>query len=185
MAKRSHKIRYITGRGGRIDRGLSAHLSTLTDDYAALAVDAALLNLSIDEQLERVKEHTQTAAGGSLIVSSYGGYLLLLSLIDADWAPERVLMFSPLLGRSIIPEKMLSSRPPRERLLKSALAEGRVTRPEYLRIVTGAADPVCCPELARSVAEILQADEIEVLPDQGHQLDVVDVQWRVADFIAW
>lgn len=178
-----HRVRYITGRGGRLDRGLSAYLSTLTDDYAAFAVDTELLNQSIDEQLVLVKAHAQTAAGGSLIVNSYGGYLLLLSLIDADWVPERVLMLSPLLGRSIIPEKMLSSRPPRERLLRAALTERRVVRPKYLQIVTGGADPICCPELAKSVAEMLQADEIEVLAGQGHQLDTWDVELRVRRFI--
>ncbi|MDA0631209.1 MAG: hypothetical protein O2981_07540 [Proteobacteria bacterium] len=183
MANGAHKIRYITGRGGHVDRGLSAYLAKLTGDYAALAVDTGLLNLSIDEQLGVVKVHAKSAAGGSLIVNSYGGYLLLLSLIDADWAPERVLMLSPLLGRSMISEKMLSSRPPRERLLRAALAERRVVRPKYLQIVTGGADPICCPDLATSVAEILQADEIEVLAGQGHQLDVQDVELPLRRFI--
>ena len=111
------KIRYITGRGGSLDRGLSQHLASLTSDYAGLAVDSALLSLPIGQQLERVRELSQSAAGGHLIVSSYGGYLLMLSLIDAAHAPERVLMLSPLFGRSIFRESFFASRPPREPVL--------------------------------------------------------------------
>ena len=48
------QLRYITGRGGRIDRGLSAYLATLTRDYKGLAADSKLLSLSIDEQVQRV-----------------------------------------------------------------------------------------------------------------------------------
>ena len=158
------QIRYITGRGGRVDRGLSAYLATLTPDYKGLAADSELLSLSIDEQLGRVREFT--AGGENLIVNSYGGYLLMLSLIDAHKAPERVLMLSPLLGRSVFPKSMMASRPPREKALKLALAEGRVAKPKYLRIVTGEDDVICCPDLVRSVSQQLEADRLNVIPEK-------------------
>lgn len=175
------QIRYITGRGGRIDRGLSAYLATLTPDYTGLAADGELLSLSIDEQLGRVREFT--ASGENLIVNSYGGYLLMLSLIDAHKAPERVLMLSPLLGRSVFPKSMMASRPPREKALKLALAEGRVAKPKYLRIVTGEDDAICCPELARSVSHQLEADRLDVIPGEGHDINPKYVQAALESFL--
>jgi hypothetical protein len=61
------KIRYITGRGGSLDRGLSPYLGTLADDYQGLAVDSALLSLPIDEQLQRVTDFWLDAIGSRLI----------------------------------------------------------------------------------------------------------------------
>ena len=178
------KIRYITGRGGSLYRGLSRHLASLTRDYAGLAVDSALLSLPIDQQLERVRELSHSAAGGHLIVSSYGGYLLMLSLIDAAHAPERVLMLSPLFGRSIFRESFFASRPPREPVLRKALEDGRVLRPGYLRIVTGGDDPICCPQLAQSVAQQLHADQIDILDGQQHNLAPESVQLVLSEFLA-
>ena len=175
------RIRYITGRGGRIDRGLSAYLATLTRDYKGLAADSKLLSLSVDEQVERVREFT--ASGENLIVNSYGGYLLMLSLIDARKAPERVLMLSPLLGRSVLPKNMMASRPPREKALKLALAEGRVTKPKYLRIVTGEDDVICCPELARAVSHQLEADRLDVIPGESHDINPKYVQAALENFL--
>ncbi len=176
------KIRYLTGRGGRVDRGLSAHLAQRAVDYDALAVDDGLLTLSIDEQLVRVKTFIRGAEGGHLIATSYGGYLTMLSLIDAEWAPDRVLLLSPVLGRSMLPERMMSSRPPRERLLRQALEEGRVTRPQTLQILTGAEDPICCPRLAQTVAAQLGA-EIDVLEGQNHHIDAQLVGQRLSIFL--
>ena len=175
------QIRYITGRGGRIDRGLSAYLATLALDYKGLAADSKLLSLSVDEQVDHVREFT--ASGENLIVNSYGGYLLMLSLIDAHKAPERVLMLSPLLGRSVFPKSMMASRPPREKALKLALAEGRVAKPEYLRIVTGEDDVICCPDLARSVSKQLEADRLDVIPGEGHDINPKYVQAALESFL--
>ena len=177
------KIRYITGRGDSLNRGLSAHLAKRATDYSGLAVDAELLGLPMDQQLERVREVSLSAAGGHLIVSSYGGYLLMLSLINAEQAPQRVLMLSPLLGRSVFKESFFASRPPREPVLRRALANGRVTRPGYIRIVTGGDDPICCPQLARSVADDLQADQIDILQGQKHGLAAESVQAVLSEFL--
>lgn len=126
------RIRYITGRGGSLEQGLSQYLAGLACDYAGLAIDSKLLAMPLNQQIQRVQELSLSAAGGHLIVNSYGGYLLMLSLIDAMQAPERVLMLSPLFGRSAFKESFYSTRPPREPVLRKALEEGRILRPSYL-----------------------------------------------------
>ena len=178
------KICYITGRGGSLDHGLSPYLATLSDDYQGLAVDSALLSLPIDDQVQRVTDFWLGASGGHLIVNSYGGYLLMLSLIDANQAPERVLMLSPLLGRSLFRESFFASRPPREPVLRKALEGGRVQRSDYLRIVTGGDDEICCPLLAQSVADQLRADQIDILDGQSHSLARESVSRTISAFLA-
>ena len=55
------KLRYITGRGGSATQGLSLYLSTLVNDYQALANDAELHRLSVDEQIKTVMEFCRPA----------------------------------------------------------------------------------------------------------------------------
>lgn len=163
-------LRYITGRGGDGTSGLSRHLAALSSDYRCLALDSGFLIQDLEAQLAQVRAFTAGSAGGSLIANSYGGYLLMLSLIDAATAPERVLLLSPLLGRSVMLEKMASSRPPRERLFEIALDKRRVSRPGYLEIITGAEDEICCPVLDQLVADKLAADRFTLLADEGHMI---------------
>tara|TARA_B110000503_G_scaffold91505_1_gene138133 strand:- start:153 stop:722 length:570 start_codon:yes stop_codon:yes gene_type:complete len=176
-------LRYITGRGGDGSRGLSAYLATLASDYQCLAIDTAFLIQDLDTQLAQVREFSASSNGGSLMANSYGGYLLMLSLIDVTTVPERVLLLSPLLGRSVLPEKMASSRPPRERLLRAALEEGRVSRPHYLEIITGAADEICCPVLAQSVASQLVVDRFSLLENEEHMISAELVQAGVEAYL--
>ena len=66
------KLRYITGRGGSATQGLSLYLSTLVNDYKALANDAVLHGLSVDEQINTVTEFCKTSHSENL--SSHGTF---------------------------------------------------------------------------------------------------------------
>ena len=48
------RIRYITGRNGNLNRGLSADLQSVTDDYEGLATDSKLLELPLEQQIAKV-----------------------------------------------------------------------------------------------------------------------------------
>jgi len=100
---------------------------------------------------------------------------LLLSLINQPPSPLRVLLLSPVLGRAISEERMLLSRPPREKTLHKAIAEQRLGMPDHLEIVTGAEDEICDPALARQVGEQLGIN-VSILPNEGHMLDPVSVE---------
>ena len=82
----------------------------------------------------------------------------------------------------MLPERMMLSRPPRERVLRQALEKGRVTRPQTLQILTGAEDPICCPLLAQTVAAQL-GGEIDVLEGENHHIDPVLVRQRLSIFL--
>ena len=48
------KLRYITGRLGNAQGGLSAHLATLSPNFDALAIDADFLQQSFDDQVSSI-----------------------------------------------------------------------------------------------------------------------------------
>ena len=167
-------LRYITGRGGNGKGGLSAHLATLSDDYAVLPIDPDFLAQDIQAQVDTVRAFTHLE-DGNLIANSYGAYLLLLTLIDQPPLKIRVLLLSPVLGRAISEERMLFSRPPREKKLHKAIAEQRLGIPDHLEIVTGAEDKICDPALATWVGEQLRIS-VSILPDEGHMLKPTSVE---------
>lgn len=132
--------------------------------------------------MERVLNFT--ASYENLIVNVYGDYLLMLSLIDAHNALERVLMLSTLLDRLVFHKNMTASRPPREKAFKLALAEERVAKPKYLRLVTGEDDAICCSDLARSVSQSREADRLDVISGENHHNNPKRVQAALESFLS-
>ena len=167
-------IRYITGRGGSGIGGLSAYLATLTNNFDVLPVDTDFLRQDIQQQIEMVRTFIDQPSG-NVIANSYGAYLLLLSLIDQVPLPIHTLLLSPVLGRAISEERMLFSRPPREKTLHKAIAEQRLGMPDHLEIVTGAEDEICDPALAAQIGAQLGIS-VSILPDQRHMLEPSSVE---------
>ena len=174
-------LRYITGRGGRVKGGLSAHLTTLSDDYDVLPIDPDFLAQDIQAQVDTVRAFTELEEG-NLIANSYGAYLLLLSLIDQRPLPTRILLLSPVLGRAISEEHMLFSRPPREKTLHQAIADRRLGMPEHLEIVTGKDDEICDPALAVWVGDRLEM-KVSLLAGEGHMIKPRKVEEAVSRFL--
>ena len=174
-------IRYITGRGGSGFGGLSGYLATLDADYDVLPIDSDFLQRDIQGQIDTVRDFT-TVEAANVIANSYGAYLLLLSFIDHPPLPVRTLLLSPVLGRAISEERMLFSRPPREKTLHKAIAEQRLGMPDHLEIVTGAEDEICDPALAQQLGEQLGIS-VSILPDEGHMLEIQSVERIVKRFL--
>ena len=177
----TEKLRYITGRGGTAQGGLSAYLATLSDDFSALAIDPHFLAQSFEEQVVATR-HFCAIDNAHIIANSYGAYLLLQSLIDQPPIPAKVLLLSPVLGRAIDPDRMLLSRPPRERTLREAIEAQRLGLPLSLSIVTGREDEICDWKLATHFADALGIN-ISVLDDEGHMISPTAVSAAVRDFI--
>ena len=174
-------IRYITGRGGSGIGGLSAYLATLDDDYDVLPIDPEFLQQDIQGQVDSTREFINLESG-NVIANSYGAYLLLLALVDQPHLSVRLLLLSPVLGRAISEERMLFSRPPREKTLHQAIADQRLGTPDHLEIVTGAEDEICDPALARQVGEQLGIN-VSILPNEGHMLEPASVESALQRFL--
>ena len=174
-------LRYITGRGGSGVGGLSAYLKTLDEDFDVLAIDSEFLEQDIQGQIDTVREFIARDTA-NVVANSYGAYLLLLALIDQPPSNIRVLLLSPVLGRAISEERMLFSRPPREKTLHQAVIEQRLGMPGHLEIVTGQEDEICDPALARQVGEQLGIS-ISILPNEGHMLEPASVECALHRFL--
>ena len=175
------KVRYITGRGGSTTRGLSLYLSTLVEDYQALANNSELHKLSIDGQINVIREFCEPAT--HIIANSYGAYLWLLSRIDASPSSARVLLLSPVMGRSVDPEKMILSRPPRLGGLETAVSDGRVCVPTSIKVYTGRDDPICDYRTAQKQCALLGITALHVLERETHSLSHGAVANATAEFI--
>ena len=132
-----------------------------------LPIDSVFLQQNIQEQVDKTGIYQPQV--DNIIANSYGAYLLLLSLIEQPPLPIRVLLLSPVLGRAISEERMLFSRPPREKTLLKAITEQRLGMPDHMEIVTGAEDEICDPALAAIIGRQLGI-EVAILSGEAHML---------------
>ena len=161
---------------------MSVHLATLSPDFDALEIDAVFLQQSFEDQVNSTRKFCDIGEG-FIIANSYGAYLLLQALIDQPPLAANVMLLSPVLGRALDSERMVFSRPPREKTLRTAIETQRLGMPSRLEIVTGREDEVCDWQLAAEVATKLGID-ISVLEDEGHMIASETVSRAIEHFLA-
>jgi|TARA_B110000467_G_scaffold7436_1_gene6562 hypothetical protein len=183
------RIIYITGRGGDAGKGLGAYLKTIDPHRIGLSVNSIFLSLPFDQQISTIHDllHRFDGPNTSIIANSYGAYLLTSSLIDKPAIASQVLLLSPLLGLTLEEEEeqMFYSRPPNQRSWSEALEQGRMNKPSYLEVCAGESDGgACSPTVVLEFSELIKADQVQLIPEQGHQLTSTVVQLVVGLFLA-
>jgi hypothetical protein len=177
---------YITGRGGDANKGLGAYLKTIDPNRIGLSVNSTFLSLSFEQQISTIHDllHRFDGPNTNIITNSYGAYLLTSALIDQPSIASQVLLLSPVLGLTLVEEKMFYSRPPNQRLWSEALEQGRTAKPSYLAVCSGELDAgSCSPTMVRKFSELIDADQVQIMPNQGHQLAPTVVQSVVGLFL--
>ena len=181
------RIIYITGRGGDAGKGLGAYLKTIDPHRIGLSVNSIFLSLPFDQQISTIHDllHRFDGPNTSIIANSYGAYLLTSSLIDKPAIASQVLLLSPLLGLTLEEEQMFYSTPPNQRSWSEALEQGRMNKPSYLEVCAGESDGgACSPTVVLEFSELIKADQVQLIPEQGHQLTSTVVQLVVGLFLA-
>ena len=183
------RIIYITGRGGDAGKGLGAYLKTIDPHRIGLSVNSIFLSLPFDQQISTIHDllHRFDGPNTSIIANSYGAYLLTSSFIDKPAIASQVLLLSPLLGLTLEEEEeqMFYSRPPNQRSWSEALEQGRMNKPSYLEVCAGESDGgACSPTVVLEFSELIKADQVQLIPEQGHQLTSTVVQLVVGLFLA-
>ena len=182
------RIIYITGRGGDAGKGLGAYLKTIDPHRIGLSVNSIFLSLPFDQQISTIHDllHRFDGPNTSIIANSYGAYLLTSSLIDKPAIASQVLLLSPLLGLTLEEEEqMFYSRPPNQRSWSEALEQGRMNKPSYLEVCAGELDGgACSPTVVLEFSELIKADQVQLIPEQGHQLTSTIVQLVIGLFLA-
>jgi len=180
------RIIYITGRGGDANKGLGAYLKTIDPHRIGLSVNSIFLVLPFEQQLAVIHDLLGRFDGPntSIIANSYGAYLLTSAFIDKPAIASKVLLLSPALGLTLVEEEMFYSRPPQQRPWSKALEQGRMTKPSYLAVCAGELDAgSCSPIMVRKFSELINVDQVQIIPDQGHQLARTVVQSVVGRFV--
>ena len=157
------------------------HLSKLAPNFDALAIDADFLQQSFEDQVNSTRKFCDIGEG-FIIANSYGAYLLLQSLIDQPPLLANVMLLSPVLGRAMDSERMLFSRPPREKTLRTAIESGRLGIPPHVEIVTGKDDEVCNWQVAQKFSTTMNIP-IAVLDGEGHMISPAKVSQAVDSFL--
>ena len=180
------QIIYITGRGGDANKGLGAYLKTIDPHRIGLSVNSIFLSLPFEQQISTIHDllHRFDGPNTSIIANSYGAYLLTSAFINKPAIASQVLLLSPALGLTLVEEEMFYSRPPHQRPWSEALEQGRMTKPSYLAVCAGELDGgSCSPNIVRQFSELINADYVHIIPDQGHQLGRANVQSVVGEFL--
>ena len=166
----NQRILYVTGRGGRLDKGLAAHLSTIVDDFKGIAIDVEFLRQPPLDQVAQIHEKLRTDPTRIVIANSYGAYLTLQALVDLDQTLEHVVLLSPVLGVAMAKDRLYMSRPPLTGRLKRALEEGRVCMPQRMQIIVGDEDELYSPAQFDTVSDYFGSHVLTVLQGEGHSL---------------
>ena len=177
---------YITGLGGDANKGLGAYLKTIEPNRIGLSINSIFLSLPFEQQISNIQDllHRFDGPRTSIIANSYVAYLLTSAFIDKPAIASQVLLLSPLLGLTLVEEEMFYSRPPNQRSWSEALEQGRMTKPMYLEVCAGELDGgSCSPTVVLEFSELIKADQVQLIPDQGHQLAPTVVQSVVGLFL--
>ena len=181
------QIIYITGRGGNANKGLGAYLKTTNPHRIGLSVNSIFLSLPFEQQISTIHDFLNRFDGPntSIIANSYGAYLLTSAFIGKPAIASQVLLLSPLLGLTLVEEEKFYSRPPNRQSWSEALEQGRMTKPRYLELCAGELDGgACSPTVVLEFSELIKADQVQLIPEQGHQLASSVVQSVVGLFLA-
>jgi hypothetical protein len=184
--KLNQRLIYITGRGGDANKGLGAYLKTIDPHRIGLSVNSIFLSLPFEQQISTIHDllHRFDGPNTRIIANSYGAYLLTSAFIDRSSIASQVLLLSPALGLTLVEEEMFYSRPPNQRLWSEALEQGRIAKPSYLAVCSGELDAgSCSPIMVRKFSELIDADQVQIMPNQGHQLDRSIVQLAISEFL--
>ena len=63
--------------------------------------------------------------------------------------------------------------------------QDRMTKPRCLAVCAGESDGgPCSPIMVRKFSELMNVDQVKIIPDQGHQLDRLIVQVVIGEFLS-
>jgi len=92
------------------------------------------------------------------------------SILDADGFCGKVLLFSPLLGKSKMVPNRPVSYPPRAKKLLEYSNSNRIPNLD-IEVHTGEDDPICDPQLAEKIILSMKKSCLTIVKGASHHLD--------------
>jgi hypothetical protein len=166
-------VYFVPGRGERLEGNLGRHIQMSGAALVGREILGDFERLPFADQIAVIRDDLDCAFWQPevcLVGRSFGAYLLLHTLLEKPPFPGGVLLFSPVLGPSILAGGRYGLRPPRaDKLLRMAEA-GQFPMPANLEIHTGMDDGSCDPALARRFAAAVGLTNLFLLDGMDHEL---------------
>ena len=162
-------ICYITGRYGALETGLGEYLATLADEVFGVSLSRELMAEAPLDQVVTVARALERAEAerAPVIANSYGAYLTLQAMIGRGTLRTKVLLLSPVLGRTVTPTRM--SIPPLAKRLERALEAGECAA-DWLEMHVGEDDEGFDAERFAKVSQQLKSNLTMTYPGEGHSM---------------
>ena len=170
---KNKKVYLLPGRKGKLDGFIGTLLLNRGYDVYGREIDGAFEKLKISKQIELIQNDLKDNFWNEksiVIGSSYGAYLFLHSIMDFEKIPIKVLLFSPVLGKSrALPNRPIIS-PPRAKKLLEYRINNRFPQID-IDVHTGIDDEICDPKLAQEIFLGLKDSNLTLVKGGSHQLD--------------
>ncbi len=167
------KVYLLPGRKGRLDGFIGTLLLNMGYDVYGREIDGAFEKLRISKQVEIIQNDLKDSFWNEksiVIGNSYGAYLFLHSIIDIEKFPAKVLLFSPVLGKSrALPNRAIISPPRAKKLLEYSKAN-RLPQMD-IEVHTGLDDEICDPKLAQDIFLGQKDSKLTLVEGSSHQLN--------------
>lgn len=177
-----NSICYITGRYGALETGLGEYFATLADEVFGVSLSRELMAEAPLDQVAAVARALDRAEAESapVIANSYGAYLTLQAMIGRGTLRTKVLLLSPVLGRTVTPTRM--SIPPLAKRLEQALEAGERAA-EWLEMHIGEEDEGFDAEQFALVSRRLKSNRTVTYPGEGHSMTKRRVARLIVEFL--
>jgi len=183
--KENKKVYLLPGRKGKLNGFVGTLLLDNGYDVYGREIDGEFENLRISKQIDIIQNDLKNGfwdKNSIVIGTSYGAYLFMHSILDTEGFCGKVLLFSPVLGKSrVLPNKPITYPPRAKKLLEYAKSN---RLPEIdIEVHTGEDDPICDPKLAEKVILSIEGSGLTIVKGASHHLDRGYMKEVLNDFL--
>jgi pimeloyl-ACP methyl ester carboxylesterase len=169
------EIYFLPGRRSKIDEGTGELILNLGVNVVGREILGDFEVYPIKKQLELICNDIKSNFWGKehkIIGRSYGGYLAMHALMEflPQKYPGKVLLLSPVLGRSDTKVLNYGSRPPRANKILEYAKAGYLEGLD-IEIYTGDKDGGCDYTLAEEIFSYIKSSKLHIVKGATHYFD--------------
>lgn len=165
----AQSIYLLTGRGGRLNKGLGEELATRDWHVFGRELHGEFQRLRFDHQVETIAEDLLAHfwhEDARVVANSFGAYLFLHAQALLPPFPGQVLLLAPIVGEASQEERMLYFVPPRAGQLQELIGQGTYPAPVRCEIHVGEHDWQSVPANVQAIGRALSW-RVSIVPEVG------------------
>ena len=165
-------VYYLPGRGGQFITGLGKGLVDRGISVVGRETLGQFLKLTFQQQIDAIQSDLQDKfwyESARLVAVSYGAYLFLHAQLSMPSFPGRVLLLSPVLGRTFATSVGVGFIPPRADKLGQAVEAKQFPKLKQAEIHVGSEDWQSKPDAVAVFGEALSIP-VNIVEGKGHML---------------